>query len=190
MSIAVTYQSVLLETDELNDLIRQCAQNKRSAQERIYHIFYGRMMAMVKRYFPQQENAEEILNNGFLRAFQKMNSYQFKGSFEGWLRRIVFHAISDYVKSHVKYTQNNTTLEDKEYFITAEDSDGILYQDILKLIHELPNTSRIVFNMHVMEGIPHKKIGELLNISEGTSKWHLSEARKLLQHRIKELKLI
>lgn len=190
MSIAVTYQSVLLETDELNDLIRQCALNKRSAQERIYHLFYGRMMAMVKRYFPQQENAEEILNNGFLRAFQKVSSYQFKGSFEGWLRRIVFHAISDYVKAHVKYTQHNTTLEDKEYYITAEDSDGILYQDILKLIHDLPNTSRIVFNMHVMEGVPHKKIGEILNISEGTSKWHLSEARKLLQHKIKELKLI
>lgn len=180
----------MLETDELNLLIKECAQNQRAAQERIYHTFYGKMMAMVKRYFPQQENAEEILNNGFLRAFQKINTYQFKGSFEGWLRRIVFHSISDYVKANVKYTQHNTTLEDKEYFITTAESDGILYQDLIKLIHELPTTSKIVFNMHVMEGIPHKKIGELLGISDGTSKWHLSEARKLLQHRIKELNLI
>lgn len=190
MSIAISYQSVLLETDELNLLIKQCAQNQRTAQERIYHIFYGKMMAMVKRYFPQQENAEEILNNGFLRAFQKISSYQFKGSFEGWLRRIVFHSISDYVKANVKYTQNKTTLEDKEYYITVEESDGILYQDLIKLIHELPTTSKIVFNMHVMEGIPHKKIGEMIGISEGTSKWHLSEARKILQNKIKELKLI
>lgn len=190
MSIALTYDSVLIKTDELHLLIKQCAQNQRVAQERIYHMFYGKMMAMVKRYFPQQENAEEILNNGYLKAFQKIHTFQFKGSFEGWLRRIVFHSVSDYVKANIKYTQNNTTLEDKEYYITSEESDGILYQDLLKLVHELPQTSKVVFNMYIMEGLSHKQIGEYLDISEGTSKWHLSEARKILKTKIKELKLI
>lgn len=162
---------------------------ERTAQARLYHHFYPKMMAMVKRYFPQIELAEEILNNGFLKAFQKIHTFQFKGSFEGWLRKIVFHSISDYVKANIKYS-NNTVLDDKEYFIPSKDADNILYKDLLNLIQELPTTSRIVFNMYVMEGMPHKKIGEMLDMSEGTSKWHLSEARKILKNKIKDLKLI
>ena len=190
MSIALPYNTkVLYETDELNDLIIGCTQNDRTAQARMYHHFYPKMMAMVKRYFPQIEQAEEILNNGFLKAFQKISTFQFKGSFEGWLRKIVFHAISDYVKANIKYS-SNTTFEDKEYMIPSEDADNITYQEILKLIHGLPATSRIVFNMYVMEGMPHKEIGNMLQISEGTSKWHLSEARKILKVKIKDLNLI
>lgn len=189
MSIALTYSKVLYETDELIELIHGCIRNERTAQARLYHHFYPKMMAMVRRYFPQTEHAEEILNNGFLKAFQKVNTFQFKGSFEGWLRKIVFHSISDYVKANVKYS-SNTILDDKDYFIPTVDADNILYKDLLKLIQDLPCTSRIVFNMYVMEGLPHKKIGEMLSMSEGTSKWHLSEARKILKNKIKELKLI
>lgn len=179
----------MYETNELNDLILGCVRNERTAQARLYHHFYPIMMAMVRRYFPQQEHAEEILNNGFLKAFQKISSFQFKGSFEGWLRRIVFHSISDYVKANIKYTAN-TTFEDKEYYIPSEDADNITYQEILGLIQRLPDTSRIVFNMYIMEGMPHKEIAKHLNISEGTSKWHLSEARKILRGKIIDLKLI
>lgn len=190
MSIALTYERVLTETDEIQGIIKGCMQQERAAQAKLYHHFYPKMMAMVRRYFPQPEHAEEILNNGFLKAFQKMNTFQFKGSFEGWLRKIVFHSVSDYVKANIKYTNHVTSMEDKEYFIHTEDADNITYQELLKLIHQLPGTSRVVFNMYVLEGLPHKQIGEMLDISEGTSKWHLSEARKILKNKIKDLKLI
>lgn len=190
MSIAITYDRVLIETDEIQEIIAGCVQQERAAQARLYHHFYPKMMAMVRRYFPQQEQAEEILNNGFLKAFQKINTFQHKGSFEGWLRKIVFHSVSDYVKANIKYSSNVTSMEDKEYYIHTEDSDNITYQELLNLIHQLPGTCRVVFNMYVMEGLPHRQIGEMLNISEGTSKWHLSEARKILKTKIRELKLI
>lgn len=178
------------EVGDIQDIINGCIQEKRAAQEQLYRQFYPKMMAMVKRYFPQQEHAEEILNNGFLKAFQKIHTFQFKGSFEGWLRKIVFHSVSDYVKANLKYNTHVTSMEDKEYYIHTEDADSMTYQELLKLIQELPSTARIVFNMYVMEKMPHKEIGNVLNISEGTSKWHLSEARKILKERIKELKLI
>lgn len=181
----------MYETEELNEIIIGCTNNDRTAQSRLYHHFYPKMNAMVRRYFPQQEQAEEILNNGFLKAFQKVGTFQFKGSFEGWLRKIVFHSVSDYVKANVKYSKNTSfDFEDKEYLIPSEDSDNMTYQEILKLINKLPPTSRVVFNMYVMEGMPHKEIGNMLQISEGTSKWHLSEARKILKGKIRDLKLI
>lgn len=176
--------------DDIQDIINGCIENDRAAQEKLYRQFYPKMMAMVKRYFPQNEQAEEILNNGFLKAFQKIHTFQFKGSFEGWLRKIVFHSVSDYVKANMKYKNHITSLEDKEFYIGTEDADNMTYQELLNLIKELPDTARFVFNMYVMERMPHKEIGAALNISEGTSKWHLSEARKFLRARITALKLI
>lgn len=189
MSIALTYKDTLQQTDELQEMIDGCIRKDRLAQARLYRHFYPKMNAMVRRYFPQDQHAEEILNNGFLKAFQKIHTFQFKGSFEGWLRRIVFHCVSDYVKANVKYNRFNL-VEDKEYFLPMEDADNLLYQDLQKLIKNLPDSARMVFNMFVMEGMPHKEIGEALGISEGTSKWHLSEARKILKEKIIELKLI
>src|SRR5690606_38584585 len=141
--------------------------------ERLYRLFYPRMMAVVRRYINQEEQAEEILNNGFLRAFQKIRQYTFQGSFEGWLRKIVFHAVSDYIKQNVKYSEKIVLVE-KDEFVHKDHADKLYYNQLLELVHALPDATRAVFNMYVMEGLPHKEIGKLLGISEGTSKWHLS----------------
>jgi RNA polymerase sigma-70 factor (ECF subfamily) len=146
------------------------------------------MMALVRRYIDQEMQAEEVLNNGFLRAFQKVAQYTFQGSFEGWLRKIVFHAVSDYVKQNMKYNEKIVLVE-KDHCIQKDHADRLYYNELLELVQTLPNGTRAVFNMYVMEGFSHKEIGKVLGISEGTSKWHLSEGRRVLKEKIERLNL-
>jgi RNA polymerase sigma-70 factor (ECF subfamily) len=174
------------QTTELEELINGCIRNERSAQERLYKLFYPRMMALVRRYIDHDEQAEEVINNGFLRAFQKVSQYTFQGSFEGWLRKIVFHAVSDYVKQHMKYNEK-TVLVEKDQLIHKDHADKLYYNQLLELVQLLPGATRTVFNLYVMEGYPHKEIGKLLGISEGTSKWHLSEGRRQLKEKIEKM---
>lgn len=182
-AIAYTFNS---QTDEVAHLVEGCIRNERSAQERLYTLFYGRMMAVVRRYIDQPEQAEEILNNGFLKAFQKMDKYKFNGSFEGWLRKIIFRSVSDYVRANVRYTEH-TVLDDRDEFVEKQTADRLYYNQLLALVHELPPATRAVFNMFVMEGFTHREISKMLDISEGTSKWHISEARKELKEKIETL---
>lgn len=162
--------------------------NERSAQEQLYTMFYPRMMGVVRRYIDHIEQAEEVINNGFLRAFQKVNQYTFQGSFEGWLRKIIFHSVSDYVKQNTRYNENIVLVE-KDQYIHKDHADNLYYNQLLELVHALPDATRSVFNMYVMEGYSHKEIGKALGISEGTSKWHLSEARRMLKQKIEKLQL-
>ncbi len=187
MPIALAY-TVQGQTSELEELIRGCIRNERSAQEQLYRLFYARMMGVVRRYIDQEMQAEEVLNNGFLRAFQKIEQYTFQGSFEGWLRKIVFHAVSDYVKQNVRYNEKIVLVE-KDQYVHKDHADKLYYNQLLELVQGLPDATRAVFNMYVMEGFSHKEIGKLLNISEGTSKWHLSEGRRVLKDKIEKLQL-
>lgn len=187
MPIALAY-TVSGQTSELEELIRGCIRNERSSQERLYKLFYPRMMALVRRYIDEQMQAEEVLNNGYLRAFQKVSQYTFQGSFEGWLRKIVFHAVSDYVKQNMKYNEKIVLVEKDEY-VHKDLADKLYYNELLEMVQSLPGATRAVFNMYVMEGYPHKEIGKILGISEGTSKWHLSEGRRILKEKIEQQKL-
>ncbi len=187
MAIALAY-TVPGQASELEELIRGCMRNERSAQEQIYTMFYPRMMGVVRRYIDHIDQAEEVINNGFLRAFQKVNQYTFQGSFEGWLRKIVFHSVSDYVKQNTRYNENIVLVE-KDQYIHKDHADNLYYNQLLELVHALPDATRSVFNMYVMEGYSHKEIGKALGISEGTSKWHLSEARRMLKQKIEKLQL-
>lgn len=145
-------------------------------------------MGVVRRYIDHIDQAEEVINNGFLRAFQKVNQYTFQGSFEGWLRKIVFHSVSDYVKQNTRYNENIVLVE-KDQHVHKDHADNLYYNQLLELVHALPDATRSVFNMYVMEGYSHKEIGKALGISEGTSKWHLSEARRMLKQKIEKLQL-
>ena len=187
MSFALAY-TVPGQTTELQDLIQGCIRNERAAQEKVYRLFYPRMMSVVRRYIDHQEQAEEVLNNGFLRAFQKVSQYTFQGSFEGWLRKIVFHSVSDYVKQNVRYNDHIVLIEKDEY-VHKDHADKLYYNQLLELVQALPEATRTVFNMYVMDGFAHKEIGKILGISEGTSKWHLSEGRRLLKDKIERLQL-
>lgn len=146
------------------------------------------MMGVVRRYIDHTEQAEEVLNNGFLRAFQKIDQYTFQGSFEGWLRKIVFHAVSDYVKQNSRYNEKIMLVE-KDQYVEKDHADRMYYNELVEMVQSLPVATRSVFNMYVMEGLSHKEIGKVLGISEGTSKWHLSEGRRILKDKIEKLNL-
>jgi RNA polymerase sigma factor (sigma-70 family) len=187
LPVALAY-TVPGQTSELQELIDGCIRNERTAQEKVYKLFYPKMMALVRRYIDRDMQAEEVLNNGFLRAFQKVEQYTFKGSFEGWLRKIVFHAVSDFVKQNMQYNDKVVLIE-KDQFVQKDHADRLYYNQLLQLVEALPTSTRAVFNMYVMEGYSHKEIGKILSISEGTSKWHLSEGRRVLKERIERLQL-
>jgi RNA polymerase sigma factor (sigma-70 family) len=187
LSIALAYTATS-QVSELEQLISGCLRKERSAQEKLYKLFYPRMMALVRRYIDDDMQAEEVMNNGYLRAFQKLAQYNFQGSFEGWLRKIVFHAVSDYVKQNIRYSEKVVLIE-KDELVHRDHADKMYYDELIKLVQALPNATRTVFNMYVMEGMTHKEIGILLGISEGTSKWHLSEGRKILKEKIEKSEL-
>lgn len=187
MSIALVYNGTS-QVSELEQLIQGCVRNERSSQEKLYKLFYPKMMAMVRRYIDHEMQAEEVMNNGYLRAFQKLNQYNFQGSFEGWLRKIIFHAISDYVKQNNRYAEK-VVLVEKDELVHKDHADKLYYDQLIKLVQALPDATRTVFNMYVMEGFTHKEIGNILGISEGTSKWHLSEGRRQLKEKIEKLEL-
>jgi RNA polymerase sigma-70 factor (ECF subfamily) len=169
-------------------LIDGCKNQNRAAQEKLYKMMYPKMMSMVKRYtnIHQYHLAEEILNNGFLKVFQKIDSFKFEGSFEGWVRRVIYHSIFDYIRQHAKYNEKVVFVE-KDQVIDQDLTSKLNYKDLIALIQELPNNTRAVFNMYVIEGLSHKEISSELSMSEGTSKWHLFEARRLLKLKIENL---
>lgn len=177
------------QDEELYALIMGCKEGNRAAQEKVYKRFYPKMMSVVKRYtnIHQYHIAEEILNNSFLKVFQKIDTYKYEGSFEGWVRRIVTNSVYDYVRQNIKYIEKVVFIE-RDEIINTDLASKMHYDELMKLIQKLPETTRAVFNMYVIEGMPHKEISQLLGISEGTSKWHLFEARKILKQKIETLK--
>jgi RNA polymerase sigma-70 factor (ECF subfamily) len=165
------------------ELIEGCIKNDRFCQELFYRQHFNMALSVVRRYTSDEHRQLEILNNGFLRAFQKIAQFQHKGSMEGWLRKIIFHAVSDYFRSksnQVKFLE----LEGKTNAVTENDAiDYLFAEEIDELIHELPEISKRVLLLFVFDGYGHKEIAARLDIAEGTSKWHLSNARKILKEK-------
>lgn len=173
---------------ELLTIIHGCKEGKRTSQERLYKMMYPKMMSMVKRYTNQYQYhlAEEILNNGFLKVFQKIDTYKFEGSFEGWVRRVIYHSIFDYVRQNVKYNEKVVFVE-KDEIVNGDLASNMRYEELMGLVQGLSDSTRAVFNMFVIDGMSHKEISETLKISEGTSKWHLFEARRILKTKVENL---
>jgi RNA polymerase sigma factor (sigma-70 family) len=172
------------------EIVNGCVRNERSCQEILYRRYFSTMMRMCQRHaHGDDERAMEMLNDGFIRVFKKINTFEFKGSLEGWIRRLVFHAISDYFRANRQYLDNTIFDEDALplMMVTEEVSDQLYYEDLLKLVETLPPATRAVFQYYAIEGFNHNEIAEKLNISVGTSKWHLSTARDKLKGLIKLL---
>lgn len=188
MSIALAYQRNLHQAGLLEELIEGCAQNQRGAQSKLFHLFYPRMIAMVRRYFSDEAAIDEIMSNGFIRVFKKIHKYSYKGSFEGWMRTIFRHAVTDYAVKNSRYKENVLLIE-TDAIVHRSSVDSLYYKDLLELIKSLPQNLRVVFNMYAIDGMKHKEIAVILNIKEGTSKWYVSEARKILKEKIEALNL-
>lgn len=147
------------------------------------------MYAMVFKHVKDQDTTLEVLNTGFLKVFQKLDTYRNEGSFEGWIRRLVYNCMVDHFKSVKKYN-SFIILGENEYDTKSSESiaDDIFFEELINLLDTLPNVTGKVFKMYALDGYSHKEIGENLGISEGTSKWHLFEARAKLKKLITETK--
>ena len=168
------------------ELVSGCVDNDRRAQEALYKRFFPEMMRMCMRHTRDENKAIEIVNTGFLRVFKKIHTFAFKGSLEGWVRRLVFHSIADYFRENSKYAYF-LVFEEKDEQVSEKCHESFFEEDILSVVRNLPPVSQEVFRLYAIEGYSHTEIGALLGISEGTSKWHLSTARQRLREKLEAM---
>ena len=168
----------------LPELLEGCLKNDRKCQELLYKQFYGYAMGVCMRYVPNREEALEVVNDGFLKIFQKVQMYDAEKPFRIWLRRIMINTALDHYRQNVKF-QHNTDLSVAENTVAAADSDNIYstlaHEDLIELIQQLTPSYRTVFNLYVIDGYSHEEIAQRLGISEGTSKSNLARARENLR---------
>lgn len=159
-------------------LIKGCKKKHPLAQKYLYERFFSTMFNIANRYVSNEDEALDILNQGFMKVFLKLNTFKNKGSFEGWIKRIIFHTAIDHIRKNTTYKQVMNFSIEKEQIVENEVVNQMLSEDIFKVLQQIPPASRNVFSLFVIEGYAHKEISEMLNISINTSKWHLAFARK------------
>jgi RNA polymerase sigma factor (sigma-70 family) len=168
------------------DLVKGCILNDRRMQELLYKQYCSALIVLCKSYAKNEEDAVEVLQDGFLKVFQQISKFDSsKSSMYTWMRTIMIHTAIDFLR---KQNRKNVVLEWKEEYDPAMDAEALQRmsaQQIQCMLQYLSATTRTVFNLYITEGYNHKEIGELLMISEGTSRWHLSEARKHLINSLK-----
>jgi RNA polymerase sigma-70 factor (ECF subfamily) len=178
---------LIKEQDYIDTIINGCRQGDRKAQEQLYKDYYQAMVSLCLRYTKNGEDAVEVLNNGFLKVFKNIQRYdpQQAGLYT-WIRTIVINSCLDFIKAKQKQGSFQELDEALEVQIPADVVNRMKAGELLQLIRGLAPATQAVFNLYVMEGYNHREISGLLGISIGTSKWHLSEARKNLQQMIKQ----
>ena len=173
--------TLLKSTLSQTDLVKGCIRNDRRAQEALYRQYAQAMLALCNSYTKNQQDATEVLQDGFLKIFQQMERFdESKASLYTWMRTIVLRSAIDFLRKQEKQFAVVEWKEAHETSIDAAVLQKMSGENILYLLRQLPETTRAVFNLHISEGYSHKEIGALLVMSEGTSRWHLSEARKFL----------
>lgn len=181
---------------QMQDLIEGCLKGDSSSQKALYRQYYSLFMSICLRYADNREDAEEMLQNGFLKIFRNISQFKGEGSFEGWMKRILVHVSLD----HYRYKKNSfhrsiihlssdeksdeRMMEDAMYAKGMHDEllneDRYSKEELMMMLQSLPETTRIVFNLYVFEEYTHKDIGAMLGLAERTSQFHLNQARKLL----------
>jgi RNA polymerase sigma-70 factor (ECF subfamily) len=172
------------------ELIKGCIKQDARCQRLLFDKYAGKMMSVCLRYANDTMEAEDMIQDAFIKVFQYIGQFKFEGAFEGWIRRIVVNTAIRHLekkKLHFKdideNSQNTPKIEAQAYNHLGED-------DLLKLINQLPDGYRLVFNLNVIEGYSHEEIAEMLNIQAGTSRSQLVKARKMLQQQILQLQKI
>ncbi|MEY3270575.1 MAG: hypothetical protein RIS89_676 [Bacteroidota bacterium] len=181
------------QQDNLKQIVEGCLKGERRSQERLFTMFYGKMLAVSMRYIGERDSAQEVLQVSFLKVFDKLEHFDFSGSLEGWIRRIVSNTAID----HLRKAKKNPFLSDQDNDFKSMAADPMQEQELLehtqlkaevaqKAIEKLSPAYRTVFNLYVIEERSHKEIAAILGISEGTSKSNLAKAKMNLQRLLKE----
>ncbi len=171
------------------EILYGCRQKNRAIQEYLYRTYYSLFLKVCCRYAKDMQDAEQLLNDGFLKVFTQIDKFTNSGSFEGWMRRIMVNTCLDYLRStalkeemaiHVKAVP----AEETNLSVTNMGIESVGFKELVEMIQTLPAMTKTVFNLFVFDGFNHREISGQLEISEGTSHWHLHQARNLLQKKI------
>jgi RNA polymerase sigma-70 factor (ECF subfamily) len=177
------------QEEELKLILQGCRNNDRRAQEVLYRTLYKFAMATAMRYSRDEADAGDILSHAFVRIFKHIHTFDdSKGTIYSWVKRIVINEGLDHIKSRSRFMDDLEIETVAEPAINNAALDRLNANEIMTMIQKLPPATHAVFVLYAVEGYKHKEIAEALNISEGTSKWHLSEARKTLQQRLESIK--
>jgi len=171
---------------EIRNIINGCLNGNRRDQELLYRRHAPKLYAVCLQYSGNDEEARDILQEGFIKIFENLIHYKYEGSFEGWMRRIIVNtALEKYRSRHNLYRVDDIDqIPELDAEPDSEDYSGLDAEDLMEIIRELPPKYRMVFNLFAIEGYSHKEIGQMVNITEGTSKSNLARARIILQRRV------
>lgn len=170
---------------EPDDLILGCKRGKLIAQRRLYEKYSHAMLGVCRRYSRSEAEAEDAMINGFVRVFERIGDYRGEGSFEGWMKRIMVHVAVDIFRQEQRYS-GHVSLDnpDMKSIVSNPFEQRLEVADLMALVESLPEGQRVVFNLYAIEGYSHKEVGEMLGISENTSKTQLLKARTTLRKRL------
>jgi RNA polymerase sigma factor (sigma-70 family) len=164
------------------ELVEGCLLNDRIAQRLLYERFAPRMLSVAMRYSNDEDQALDVLNQAFLKVFSSFDKYVSQSNLSGWIARIVFNQAIDCIRKNIKYKNMiEFSGEHSENSIQNDAIKTMNASEILAYVQKLPNNTRTVFSLYVIDGYKHSEIADLLNITVGTSKWHLGEARRELK---------
>ncbi|MBT8259813.1 MAG: RNA polymerase sigma factor [Bacteroidia bacterium] len=170
----------------LKQLIQKCQKNDTKAQSELYKLYSSKLFAICLKYSRNHAEAQDNLHDAFMSIFNKIHQFKYRGSFEGWLKRIVINtALQRYRKKGVLEIVNEELIEDVNVVI---ENDEVNIDFLLKCIQELPDRYRLVFNLYVLDGYSHKEVAEMLKITTGTTKSNLARARMILRDKIEKYK--
>lgn len=178
--------------EKLNYIIQGCLRNEQASQEALFKFFYSNMLTICLRYTSDRDTAQELLQDAFIKVFEKLKKYENTGSFEGWVKRIVVNTCIDYYRKTKRdplYFTEDTVFKDTSESIEEFDKEDLQELNTSIIIEEIAKLSpayRTVFNLFVIENYSHKEIAEMLGVAEGTSKSNLAKAKMNLQNALKD----
>lgn len=162
-------------------LVRDCLKGKPQAQKELYELFAETMLGVCYRYTRSMRDAEDVLQEGFVKVFHHLNQYKQQGELGAWVRRIMVNTALNFLKRHRKYQEEMFFTEEYLHPVVADDAQMRLQaKELADMIRQLPQGYQVIFNLHAVEGFSHVEIGEMLGISDGTSRSQYARARNLL----------
>jgi len=169
------------DSNKLKFILDSCRKGNRASQMRLYEHFYSYAMGICLRYARNREEAKEMVNDGFLKVFTKLDQYDSNYPFTAWIRRLFINTAIDYHRRYHKNREHLQSVTDDEVEpVYNEALANLSFDELIKLIQKLPPAYRMVFNLYVIDGLKHHEIAAQLNISVGSSKSNLAKARKKL----------